>query len=245
MSFSFNLSIVTVQKIIDKYQIIKADLPPGKTVVIMDTYYFRRSFGVMVFRDAYTHKNLYWQYIKYETIDLYRQGIKYLKNTGWDIHGIVCDGRRGIFKAFNDYPVQMCQYHLKAIITRYLTQNPRLQAAIELKMICNKLTQCNKETFIRRLENWYLRWNIFLKEKTFNPETKKRHFTHRRLRSAYRSLMSHINYLFIYKEHPQLFIPNTTNSLEGTFSSLSKMLGNHAGLKPKRKIKLVNYFLPK
>ena len=199
----------------------------------------------MVFRDNYRKKNLYWHYVKYETIDLYRKGIQHLKHIGWDIQGIVCDGRRGIFRAFSDYPIQMCHYHQKAIITRYLTQNPRLKAAIELKTICNNLTRSDKDNFSQSLTDWQLKWDLFLKEKTINPDTNKRHYTHKRLRSAIRSLRHHLDYLFTYIEYPELTIPNTNNSLEGTFSNLSNMLGNHAGIKDGIKRILTDYFLAK
>ncbi len=39
----------------------------------------------MVFKDAYSKKNLDWRYIKTETIDLYKQGIGLLKMRGWII----------------------------------------------------------------------------------------------------------------------------------------------------------------
>ena len=211
----------------------------------MDTYYFRRGFGVMVFRDSQRKKNLSWQYVKYETIKLYREGIRHLEHNGCTVLGIVCDGRRGIFKAFDSYPIQMCQFHQKAIITRYLTQKPRQPAAIELKELCNKLTQYKQEQFTDELRSWHERWKDFLKEKTVNSETNNSHYTHKRLRSAYRSLKTHLPNLFVYKKYLELKIPNTTNSIEGKFSGLAKMLGNHAGLRAERKKKLVNYFLGK
>lgn len=209
----------------------------------MDTHYFRHNFGVMVFRDNYRKKNLYWQFVKYETIDFYKQGISHLSTIGWEVQGIVCDGRRGIFKAFNNIPIQMCHYHQKAIITRYLTQNPKQQAAVELKTICNSLTRSEKEIFSRSLITWTHRWEEFLKERTIDSEKEKWHYTHKRLRSAIRSLKSHLNYLFTYKEYEDLDFPNTTNSLEGCFNNLSNKLRNHPGMKDDTKIKLVDYFL--
>lgn len=87
----------------------------------------------MVFKDIYSNHNLYWQYVETETKDLYKQGIRLLKIRGWEIKAIVCDGRRGLNKAFNGIPVQMCHFHQQAIIRRYLTQNPRTPASRELK----------------------------------------------------------------------------------------------------------------
>jgi len=81
------------------------------------------------------------------------------------------------------------------------------------------------------IDTWYLKWQDFLAEKTLNPETMRWHFTHRRIRSAYRSIKTNIPYLFTYLEYPNLDIPNTTNSLEGAFSNLKIKLQNHRGLK--------------
>ncbi len=211
----------------------------------MDTHYFRRNFGVMVFRDAYLRRNLFRQYVKYETITLYQQGIRYLQNQGWNILGIVCDGRRGIFQAFPNFPIQMCHYHQQAILRRYLTSNPRLEAGVELKRISSSLTTSNKEFWCNKLQQWHDKWEVFLKEKSFNPETHRWHYTHKRLRSAYRSLKSNTDYLFTYLENPELHIPNTTNSLEACFSNLDTKLRNHNGLKMGRKIKIADYFLSK
>jgi hypothetical protein len=102
----------------------------GDTVIVMDTTYFGRIFGVMVWRCVYRKKNLLWKFLQQETIGKYVQGITELKTQGWNIQAIVCDGKRGLFKAF-DCPVQMCQFHQAAIVTRYITRRPKLQAGIE------------------------------------------------------------------------------------------------------------------
>jgi len=211
----------------------------------MDTCYFRRDFGVMVFRDHYSNKNIYWKFLRHETVAEYKTGIKYLKSIGWNILGIVCDGKRGIFSAFENIPVQMCQFHQVAIITRYITRNPKLEAGKELRMITLLLTKKEKENFISMLEQWYWKWESFLKERTYDIETGKWHYTHRRLRSAYRSLSTNLPYLFVYRDYPKLNIPNTTNSLEGVFSNLKTKLRVHAGIKQYRKIKIINELLSK
>jgi len=131
----------------------------------MDTTYYRRNFGVMVFRDAYQKNNLHWWYVKYETIILYRQGIQLLKLRGWSIKAIVCDGRRGLFKAFPGVPMQMCHFHQLEILRRYLTQNPRLEAHIELKQLSSTLTSIDKESWLFALDYWHQKWQEYLKEK--------------------------------------------------------------------------------
>src|SRR3990167_1108721 len=101
------------------------------------------------------------------------------------------------------------------IITRYLTTRPKLPAGQELRTIALTLSRSREEEFTKLLEEWYLKWSEFLKEKTTDPETKRWHYTHRRLRSAYFSLKRNLPYLFTYERYHWLNIPNTTNCLEG------------------------------
>ena len=209
----------------------------------MDTCYFGRNFGVMVFRDAEQKKNIHWLFVKYETLKHYMDGVRYLQEHGWNIKAIVCDGKRGIFKAFGNVPVQMCQFHQVAIVTRYITKNPRLKSGQELKTTTQLLTQTDKESFSGMLTEWEQKWGNFLKEKTIHPQTQKSNYTHKRLRSAYRSLKTNLPYLFTWYDYPELKIPNTTNSLEGIFSALKTKLRIHAGLKIQRKMKMINQIL--
>lgn len=144
----------------------------------MDTTYFGRNFGVMVFRSQPIHRNIFWRYLPYETIHAYQEGVEYLQSLGWNISGIVCDGRRGIFNAFGSIPVQMCQYHQMAIITRYITRNPLLEAGKDLYQIIRKLAKAHESDFVYYLNEWYDNWADFLMEKSVHPETGKWHYTH-------------------------------------------------------------------
>ena len=114
----------------------------------------------------------------------------------------------------------MCQFHQVAIIIRYITSNPKLLAGVELRIIVQRLCRSNQKEFSNIIYRWESKWKSFLKEKTYNEETRKWHYTHRRLRSAIRSLKSNLPFLFTYQKDPDLEIPNTTNSLEGTFIGL-------------------------
>jgi len=48
----------------------------------MDTTYFGRKFGVMVFKDSITNQILWKQYVKQETNKLYLEGIKEIVRRG-------------------------------------------------------------------------------------------------------------------------------------------------------------------
>jgi hypothetical protein len=69
----------------------------------------------------------------------------------------------------------------------------------------------------------------FIRERTTDPETGSWHYTHKRLRSAYRSLILNLPYLFTYEKNPDLKIPNTTNSLDGCFEYLKELTRVHRG----------------
>ncbi|SEH05408.1 Uncharacterised protein [Candidatus Venteria ishoeyi] len=209
----------------------------------MDTTYWGSSFGVMLFRDAITKENLLKYYVKYETNAQYKYGIEELKERGFDVIAIVCDGRRGLINSFIDIPVQMCQFHQAAIIRRYITRNPRLPASIELKEIVGMMKQTDKESFEGAIELWYKKWKPFLNERTVNEETGKSNYTHKRLRSAHRSLKTNMKWLFTWYDKIELNIPNTTNAIDGHFADLKSKLRNHNGLSIERKKKFIDGFL--
>jgi hypothetical protein len=60
----------------------------------------------------------------------------------------------------------------------------------------------------------------FLNERSEKLESKKNRFVHRKLRSAFRSLMNNLPYLFTWYDHLELNIPHTTNAIDGHFSDL-------------------------
>ncbi len=209
----------------------------------MDTTYWGTNFGVMLFKDSITKDNLLKYYVKYETNSLYRKGIEELKLKGFDIVAIVCDGRRGLINSFPNIPVQMCQFHQAAIVRRYITKKPRLLASIELKDIVSMMKQTDKESFEGALKLWHKKWEHFLNERTLSEKTGKSHYTHKRLRSAYRSLKTNLPWLFTWYDNIELNIPNTTNSIEGSFAGLKNKLRNHNGLSKARKMKFIDGFL--
>lgn len=238
----YNCSKKTIQRKIDLYTVIIPQKEPRQVVILMDTTYWGRNFGVMLFKDAYTKENLLKYYVKTETNSLYIQGIKELQAKGFEVLAIVCDGRKGLLQSFDKIPVQMCQFHQVAIIRRYITKNPKIPASIELKEFVSMLKMTDKASFEGGLRLWFTKWESFLNERTINPETRKSHFTHKRLRSAYRSLKTNSKWLFTGYDYYDLKIPNTTNAIDGHFSDLKNKLRNHNGLSRVRKIKFIDEF---
>lgn len=208
----------------------------------MDTTYFGRHFGVMCFKDSISKTLLYKQYVKYETNELYNSGIEEIRNKVIEIQSIICDGRKGLFALFGNIPVQMCQRHQIEIIRRYLTRNPKLQAGKELYLLTKNITKLSENEFLTKFEEWETKWTNFLNERSKNEQTGKTHFTHKKLRSAWRSLKNNIPYLFVFERYKDLDIPNTTNDLEGSFGALKKRINNHNGMTLERKKKFIDGF---
>jgi len=239
----YNCSIKTIQRKLDLHEVSIPVKEPRKVIVLMDTTYWGRNFGVMLFKDFYTKENLLKYYVKAETNALYIRGVNELKSKGFEVVAIVCDGRRGLLQSFGKTPVQMCQFHQVAIIRRYITKNPKLPASIELKEFVAIMKMTDRESFEGGLELWFTKWESFLNERTTNPKTGKSHYTHKRLRSAYRSLKTNSKWLFTWYDYYDLKIPNTTNAIDGHFSDLKNKLRNHNGLSRTRKIKFIDEFL--
>jgi len=109
--------------------------------------------------------------------------------------------------------------------------------------IVNLLTNTDRELFEEALGLWHEKWGDFLKERSINPLTGRTHYTHKKLRSAYRSLKNNLSWLFTWYNKIELNIPNTTNAIDGHFADLKNKLRNHNGLSLERKKKFIDGFL--
>lgn len=207
--------------------------------------FVKKTFGVAVARAPHLKKNLVWKMSLTENVEIYRELRWQLWKRGFEIQAAVIDGKPGLFEVFRDVPIQMCHFHQMQIMTRYLTTKPKLIAGQTLRHIAMCIPKSTEDEMKKILDIWHEKWKDFLKEKTFNSETNHWFYTHKRLRSAYRSITRNLPLLYTYQKYPELKIPNTTNSLDGTFSHLKDMLRIHRGLKKHRKLKLIDEFLSK
>ena len=190
-----------IRKELRAYEPSPPAVTPRQMVAVMDCVFFGRTRGYLVVRDPHQKENVYWASIERETLDEYRCARDTLESLGFVIQAVVADGKPGLRPLYEKIPVQMCHYHQKAIITRYLTRRPRLEAGMDLRELVHGLCNAEEESFTLELAAWHKKWRDFLAERTTNPETGKWHYTHKRLRSAYMSLKKHLPYLFTYKRH--------------------------------------------
>jgi len=195
----------------------------------------------MVFRSSNLKENLLWKIVKHETNREYRSGIQELINNGFEVLGIVADGRVGLSNLFPNIPFQLCQFHQFQTVTRYISKNPKLEASKELRSIMFELKQTDLASFKFWINQWHQKWKYFLAEKTIDPITQKSNFTHQRLRQAYFSIRRNIKYLFTWESYfKKVEIPNTTNSLDGYFSHLKSKLSVHRGASKETQIRLIS-----
>lgn len=242
LSIKNKCSCRTIQRKLHSHIVPAKTIVPRSVIVIMDTTYFGRNNGVMVFVDAIKIEVLLRFFVKTETNELYALGIQKLQERGFKIEGIVCDGRKGLLGMFPNIPTQLCQFYQIQMVRRYLTQNPKLEASKELLELTRHLPACSKFEFAKRLSDWHSHWKSFINEMSVSSIDGKRFYTHKRLRSAYLSLKHNSHWLFTYAECNDYNIPNTTNIIEGLFSHLKKCLRNHNGLSLVNKHKIIDGF---
>jgi hypothetical protein len=92
LSEQYGCSTRTIQRKIDNADVRKMTEFPSVVNVLMDTTYFGRTFGVMVFMNSFTGQILYKQYVKNETNALYYKGISEIIRRGITVQSIICDG---------------------------------------------------------------------------------------------------------------------------------------------------------
>lgn len=124
-------------------------------------------------RASHLKKNIYVSEVRTESVETYWQGRRALEGLGYTIRAIVLDGSPGLRQVFSDIPVQMCHFHQKQIVTRYLTNNPRLKAGIEPKGLVAGLCEAHEIDFTSALDAWHDRWSSFMRERITDPVTGK------------------------------------------------------------------------
>lgn len=215
-----------------------------RIVAILDAFYFSRGDGVLVCRT--TKEILHWRPVITERIEDYAAGLKAMQDLGRTVTVAVLDGRKGVRQFFlsQGIIVQSCQFHQILTIKALLPTKAKTEAARTLRALAFRLCDSMSVQFETALAVWHVFFGEFLKERTYGTSNKRRwQYTHRRLRTAYRSLKTNLPFLFTFERYPTLHIPNTTNHCDGLFSHLEEKIGIHRGLSKIRRKKMLDYLL--
>ncbi len=213
---------------------------------VKDTYIWMQHIGagtggILVAIDEECGTPLYLSFIQSEKIRDYKDAVASIEERGYRIKGLVLDGKKGLFEAFADRNIQMCQFHMNQIIKRYITRNPRLKAARALKELTAQLTVMCKEDFEREYTRWKTDRNDTISKRS-ELKSGKRPYRHKRLRSAMHSLDFFLPYLFTYQKEECKGMPNTNNKIEGIFTDVKKNLNNHSGMNETNRKRFISGF---
>jgi hypothetical protein len=250
-------------------------IQPRKVHIVVDTSYFgKRSEateldGIMVFKDILTGQTLWAKFVKSETNKDYQGGLDYIESKGFEILGVVSDGRRGLARIFKNYPYQVCQFHIQKGVSKLLKMNPKSQAGKDLKIYNNTFIKgkWTYSKFMQEIENYLKKHQDYLNEMS---EIDPKRYKHERLRKALNKYNLNHKYMFTFQDQEtqirqklgqkhatqilykfsktrknknQIF-QNTANDIDGgLFSPLKKLLGNHGGLSKQSRKRMIILYL--
>jgi ribosomal protein L37AE/L43A len=243
---SCDLDKRTIRSLLNHYQPPKKKHNPRPVHIVVDATYFgerkeETSWCVGVIRDPIKKENLVWRFTDTETTSLYTNLREQLEEQGYTILSVTADGFLGIPSAFSGIPYQMCHVHMERLVIRGTTRKPLLEPGQILLALVRTLHNTDSNTWNRRLDNYVKKYRDFLNEKTTNPLTGERCWTHEKLRMALMSLLRYRKYLFTYEQNKN--IPQTTNSIEGHFSHIKDIIHIHRGLSRPHKERILNTIL--
>lgn len=233
----------TIERILETHLLPEKKHDPRSLVAVLDATYFGRRNGILVVRDPNQKENLHAHAIISETKVEYQKARQDLELLGYKLQAVVLDGKRGIPSVFKDMPVQICQFHQWQIVRRKLTTKPKLPSHQALLSIGRKISKITEPEMKKLLEIFEKLFRADLNEKTYILGTRRWRHTHAKLRSAYGSLVRNLPFLYTCQKYPELHIPNTTNSLDGSFNVLKMFVNIHRGLRPEKRLKVIKELL--
>ena len=247
LSETYGVGPKTLRKLFDKYAGATGEALEDSepTVLILDATFFGRGYGILMARNP--KRVLCWQEIATESLEEYGRCLDQLDAMGCRFSAFAIDGKPGVrqllLRRYPGAPVQFCQFHQIQIVKRYIPAKAKTEAARELRALCLGLAKADGQAFGAALDLWHGKHGEFLKEKSLAEDGKAWRYTHRRIRSAHRSLKCNLPYLFTFQKHPGSRIPNTTNHCDGLFAHIKQKVLIHRGISKKRRKKMIDYLL--
>jgi len=238
-----SVSARTITKQLDSVVVPEKVHRPRPVTVVMDVTFFGREYGVLVARDPNEHENLHVHELRHENKLEYQAARTDLEKKGYVLQAVVLDGRKGIPSVFKDIPIQICQFHQWKIVRKYLTLRPKLESHKALLKVAGQIAKSTESAMRAMLEQFALDFKHDIEEHVVCSCCNKKKYVHRKLRSAYRSLTTNLPFLYTCQKYPDLKIPNTTNSADGTFSQLKSHVNVHRGLRFDRRFKVIRAYL--
>lgn len=89
LSTKYGCSIKTIQRRLDLVKITYKKSFPSLVNVLMDTTYFGRDFGVVVYKDSLSDAIFFTQFVKQATNQIYLDSVKEIARRGIKIQSII------------------------------------------------------------------------------------------------------------------------------------------------------------
>lgn len=235
LSKKHGIDIKTVQKRLDATKLKREPISSQPLVLIADVSFFLRGDGALVVRSPKLKRNIFWSFVNGENPLIYRDARKTLESEGFVIFGRRLGwqkGRQGgVFR------------HTRPDVSLPSETGPETISHLETETRSGTRTPGTRKDSSLLKRRWL---HTTAREMVpsmggFPERTDVRRcwgnisITHKKIRSAYRSLKNNLPYLFTFQQYPKLHMPNTTNSLDGYFSQMKKLLRVHNGLSEERR----------
>jgi hypothetical protein len=220
-------------------------------IILIDATYIHRGNVVLIARSPEYTVDFTWA--GYESKYSWERLISRIPEPKF----VITDGNPGALSAIQKYwpnaRIQRCTFHLFLFVRAKLSLKPKTQAGKELldlsKMMHHIRYPDRAIDWCNQLYAWRKRWDEFLNEVTISETAKtatgrrKRWYTHRNLRAAYKHLENAVkdDQIFCYIGED---IPNTTNYMEGGINARLKELRRcHRGISIECERKLFGWYL--
>lgn len=234
------------------------DIPPALVplrqlthppILVLDGTAISKNTVLIVAYDTISSQPLAWSFVSHEKFDVWHALLVHI-SAYHKPHAIVSDGQKGLIKAakmiFPGIPHQRCLAHIIRLSLAWLTRSPQTLAGQELRILIRNLALAKTSGKAEAWRSSFLLWDAcyesFLKEKSINPATNRKWYTHRKLRAVRSLVLNALPNLFWFTR--DALIPNTTNAVEGGINAvLAELLHRHRGITEEQKKALVRRFL--
>lgn len=214
----------------------------------MDATYFSK-FCLVAYQDDFDGYTQLIRFTDGEHFEEVKEDLDNLICLGIQLESITTDGHKSVLKAIKksvpDVTTQRCLVHIQRMCLLWLTRYPKHCSGQELRKLVLLLlkikTGNDKRFWIKELDLWYKRHQVYLSEKTYNEPTGRYWYKHKLVRRSYFTIKRALPNMFHYLQNPN--IPHTTNGIEGYFSHLKNHLDLHRGLTTKNRINFIKWYI--
>lgn len=220
-----------------------------KTHLLIDGSYFPNGLCLILYYDHDIRYVQLYRHTDEERFTEVYEDLMNLKKLGVEVYSITCDGHKAILKAikkaYPDVIIQRCLVHIKRQVKNYLSTSPKTVQAKHLLKLSRQITSLKTQQecglWLLSFKEWCKEHEPFVKQRSYNAQSKRYWYTHKNLHGAYSLLLNAIPNMFNYLNDEQ--IPSATNRLENYFGHLKEKLTLHRGLRMQAKRSFIKWYL--